>query len=190
MRTDSKDILNGLIARTRRSQPGATLATATVVGLLAIAFLGGCPGSLRDPGRFTDAGASGGASASSGAGGGGGGGGSGSGCPDVPTTILAAKCGLSGCHAGATPAQGLDLKSDGVAARVVGVAAMVCKGTLADPTAPEASVIYTKLTAPSCGDQMPPGVPLPNSEIACVKNWIAAQTPSAAMSSGSSSTGP
>ena len=155
MRTETKSVLAGLAA------------------LIWLPLLAGCPGSLRDPERFTDGGApDGGMDA-------------GSSCPDVPKEILAMKCGGSGCHGTASPAEGLDLVSDGVVGRVVGVAATECKGQLADPVSPETSVLYTKLLAsPTCGGRMPLGGALPDDEIACVKEWIAAQTPTGAASAG------
>jgi hypothetical protein len=142
-----------------------------VVALTSISLLAGCPGKLRDPGRFTDGGL--------------GGAGGGATCPDVPTEILAMKCAGSSCHSGNTPAQGLDLVSADVASRVVGKTATECKGPLADPADPEGSVIYVKIApAATCGSRMPLGAPLSDSEIACVKSWIAGLTPSAATSTG------
>jgi hypothetical protein len=149
---------------------------SVAVGLAALVWIpliAGCPGSLRDPGRFADAGTTGGGADA------------GSNCPEAPKEILAMKCGGVGCHGATAPAQGLDLVSDGVAARVVGVKATECMGTLADPASPATSVLYTKLTAaPPCGGRMPVGGMLPDDEIACVKEWIAAQTPSGATSTG------
>jgi hypothetical protein len=133
-------------------------------------FLGGCPGKLRDPGRFTDAGVDGG--------------GGGAMCPDVPTEILAMKCAGSSCHSGAMPALKLDLVSPGVAARVVGVMATECKGALVDPAAPESSILYQKIAGTMCGSRMPLGTPLDDAEIACVKEWMSAQAPSGSTSAG------
>ncbi len=143
-----------------------------VVALSWAVLLAGCPGTLRDPERFTDGGTDGGD------------------CPDVPTDIFAAKCAGSSCHGGATPVQGLDLVSDGVASRVVGKAAIGCKGPLADPEKPEDSVLYIKIAPEAtCGGRMPPGPALSDTEIACVKDWIAAQTPVATSSSGTGAGG-
>lgn len=154
-------------------------ALFTGVALSWAVLLAGCPGELRDPGRFTDGGAAGGGSNN---------------CPDVPTEIFAKKCAGSTCHGGMTPVSNLDLVADGVASRVVGKAAVGCKGSLADPAAPEASVIYIKIApGDTCGSRMPLGAPLSDEEIACVKDWISEQTPvattSASSSSSSSSTG-
>jgi hypothetical protein len=136
----------------------------------SIALLG-CPGKLRDPGRFTDGGI--------------GGAGGGTSCPDVPTEILAMKCAGSTCHSGAMPAQGLDLVSAGVESRVVGKMASECMAPLADPAAPDTSIIYVKVAGETCGSRMPLGAPLADSEVACIKSWIAGLTPGGATSSGS-----
>jgi hypothetical protein len=157
MRTEIKALFTGLAA------------------LTSIALLAGCPGKLRDPGRFTDGGL--------------GGAGGGATCPDVPTEILAMKCAGSTCHSGKTPAQGLDLVSAGVESRVVGKMATECKTPLADPKDPAGSQIYVKISGTTCGGQMPPGAVLPASEIACVKEWIAGLTPSGATSSGTGAGG-
>ena len=167
-----------------RTEFKALFVTAAAASFCLL--LGGCPGKLRDPDRFTDAGK---------------GGGGGSSCPDVPTEILAMKCAGSSCHSGATPALGLDLVTEGVAARLVGKEAVECKGALADPAAPEDSILYQKIAGVTCGTRMPLGSPLADTEIACVKEWIAAQTPIPTTSTGtgagggggatsSSSTGP
>jgi hypothetical protein len=140
-----------------------------VLALTAVA-LAGCPGKLRDPERFTDGGVSDGGDT----------------CPDVPTEIFAMKCAGSVCHSGNTPAQNLDLVSPGVASRVVGKPAGECKGSLADPMDPEASLLYIKIAGTMCGSRMPSGGTLTDSEIACVKDWIAEQTPVATTSTTSS----
>ena len=95
-------------------------------------------------------------------------------CPDVPSGILAARCGLSGCH-GSTPAAGLDLVSPDVHARLTGKAANGGPGVLVDPGGdPDASVLYLKLTAsPPFGSRMPlAGDPLDDATLACVAAWI------------------
>jgi hypothetical protein len=157
MRTEIKAVFTGLVA------------------LACVALLAGCPGKLRDPARFGDAGVDGGG---------------GSACPDVPTEIFAARCAGSSCHSGTTPAQKLDLVLPDVAARVVGVQAIECQGVLADPKDPAGSVLYTKVApGPTCGSRMPLGASLSDAEVACVKAWIAEQTPSAATSTGTGAGG-
>jgi hypothetical protein len=145
-----------------------------LAALTSIALLAGCPGKLREPERFRDGGAAD----------------SGTNCPDVPTEVFAKKCAGSSCHSGATPASNLDLVSPDVASRVVGKTALACKAPLADPADPEASVIFIKISpGDMCGSRMPLGAALPDDEIACVKDWIADQTPAASTSAGTGSGG-
>jgi hypothetical protein len=139
-----------------------------LAALSSIALLAGCPGKLREPERFLDGGVVDGG---------------GSNCPDVPTEVFAKKCAGSTCHSGSTPASDLDLVSADVASRVVGKTALACKAPLADPEDPAASVIYIKVSpGDMCGSRMPLGAALSDEEIACVKDWIADQTPAASTS--------
>ena len=132
----------------------ATLALALAAALLAA---GGCAASLEDPDRFTGGG----------------------GCPDdvdVEADVFAVRCAGSICHSpGDEPAGGLDLLSDGVAARVAGVAASAeCDGeVLAVPGDPDASLLVRKLGAsPPCGDRMPLVGDLAPGDAACIAEWI------------------
>jgi hypothetical protein len=103
-----------------------------------------------------------------------------SGCPDVPTSVFAAQCGLSGCHGANSPANGLDLVSPNVRARLLGHRASGGPGVLIDPGGnSNASVLYLKLTSsPPFGARMPlAGAPLDDATMACVAAWIA--TPAA-----------
>lgn len=152
-----------------------------LVGLGLIVAIGACAGSLDNKDEFLDAGFT---TATS----------SGSGndpCGDVPAAILAPNCGGSGCHGVMGPQNDLDLESPGVAARVVGVPAKTCQGTLADPSSPDSSLIYTKLLADtSCGFQMPLSrPPLSAMDIECVKTWISKQSSGASTSASSGSGG-
>lgn len=124
----------------------------------ALVALSACPGTLQDKERFLQTGD----------------------CPDIEAELFPQQCGGTGCHGAVSPAAALDLVSPNVASRVVGVSAAGCVGTLADPDAPEQSVLYTKLTdPPPCKDRMPLGKdPLSNTHILCVRDWIAAQAPS------------
>ena len=131
-----------------------TLLLATVTLALA-----GCPGTLDDPERFFPAE-----------------------CGDVEATLLVPRCGtLAGCHVAELPAGDLDLTTPGIAARVVGVSATAACGgqNLADPASPETSILYLKVTdAPPCGSRMPLGsADLTEAEQACLRDWIAAQSP-------------
>ena len=149
--------------RTERNKR-AWLLGAVLVSLGAA----GCPGTLADKDRFlvdgavpTDTGWDL----------------PGNACGDVPTRIFAAQCGGSGCHGATAPQQGLDLESPDVATRVVGVPAVSCAATLANPADPASSFLYTKLAAkPPCGSQMPLArLPLSSADAACLLSWIAAQ---------------
>ncbi|HEX4447481.1 MAG TPA: hypothetical protein VH044_12120 [Polyangiaceae bacterium] len=133
-----------------------TLMAAAAVGFTCV--MTGCPGSLEDPGRFSS-------DAALGA------------CPDVTQTVFLTVCATSQCHSSATKIQSLDLQSPDVASRLVGVAATEGSGLLVDPTSPQSSVLYTKLTStPPFGVQMPFGqTPLDPATVACVLDWITAQ---------------
>ncbi len=130
----------------------------------------GCPGSLEDPGRFTDSGAS---------------------CPDVVQDVFVASCSIAGCHTSSTKTQGLDLESPDPASRLVGVAATEGTGLLIDPSNPANSVVYSKLGAvPPFGSRMPYGRPaLPDATIACVLAWVTAQTEDGGAGDGASAAG-
>jgi hypothetical protein len=146
-----------------------------VVALASTVLLAGCPGELREPGRFLDGGTADG----------------GTNCPDVPTEIFAKKCAGNSCHGGSTPALGLDLVAPDVASRVVGKPSMGCTGhPLADPSAPEDSVLYIKV-APGdmCGSRMPLGNSLSDEEVDCVKSWIGKQTAVPTSSAATGTTG-
>lgn len=135
---------------------------------LALLALTGCPGTLHDKERFlTDAAVSDDAGDDPGP------------CGDVVTRIFVPSCGGTGCHGATAPQQGLDLVSPGVAARVIGVSGTGCTGTLAAPSDPTSSLLYTKLAAkPSCGFQMPLSrPPLSDADAACILAWIAGQQP-------------
>ena len=160
------------------------LAFVTPLALSAL-LLTGCPGTLDHPERFLlavagapgsgggDSAARAGADAGSDADAGPDNGP----CGDVVTRIFIPSCGGTGCHGANGPQQDLDLVSPGVAARVVGVPGTGCVSILADPTNPEASLIYQKLSpTPPCGSPMPLARPaLSDDDAACVLAWIAAQ---------------
>jgi hypothetical protein len=161
-------------------------------GVAALAALAGCPGELKNKEAFiayaaehegagaappSDAGAPGemptaGSASMAGSA-------ATDPCGDVVQRIFVPTCGGTGCHSATGSQQGLDLVSDGVASRVVGVSGTTCLQTLADPRDPEGSLLYQKLLPmPGCGAQMPLArPPLSNTDVACVKSWIAAQAP-------------
>ncbi len=127
--------------------------------LVAVLGLAGCPGDLEDPDRFL--------------------GGGPFVCPDIVDELFVDRCGGSICHSGSEPAAGLDLVSPGVIARLVDQQGRDCPGILVDPLDPEGSLLYDKLTpSTACGSPMPLGRPmLTQAELACVRDWIAAQNP-------------
>src|SRR5690349_4830731 len=98
---------------------------------------------------------------------------------DVPK-LFEDKCSGASCHNnGESSASGLDLTSPGVEDRVSGAPGTGCMGLLADPSNPEASILYTKLTdAPTCGSRMPlGGMPLTDDEMNCMRDWISGLLP-------------
>jgi hypothetical protein len=133
----------------------------------ALTLLAGCPGTLADKELYEAAldGATSRADGSDGP------------CGDVVARVFVPNCGGSGCHGASAPQQDLDLVSPGVASRVVGVTGKGCSVVLADPSDPEGSLMYQKLSpAPPCGSPMPLArPPLSRADTACVLAWIAAQ---------------
>ena len=120
--------------------------------------LTGCPGTLADPGRFEDSGAT-----------------MDAGCPNVVSTVFTPRCALSGCHTAADRAGQLDLQSPDLYPRLVGVPASGGPGFLIDANGnPNDSVLYLKLTPnPPFGSQMPlVGAKLDPTTLACVASWI------------------
>lgn len=145
-----------------------TRALPTALGAFAALLLCACGAEDADP---TDGGA-----ADLGLDGGGGAGGGGA-C-DVPL-LFEQKCGGSICHGSENPAAELDLVSPGLEDRVSLQPGAQCPGTLADPSDPTASSLYTKVAGvPSCGSRMPLAAPpLDDHEIACVRDWISGLVP-------------
>ena len=95
--------------------------------------------------------------------------------------LMSAKCSLSGCHGGVTTSAGLDLS----AATIANPQSLVDKpnrgetggctanvGKIIDSQRPEQSLIYTKVTTPTCAAKMPPSGPLAAAETTCILNWI------------------
>ena len=141
----------------------AKVMVATASMITAGLTLGGCPGSLENPERFT---------------GGGGPGGNGA-CPDIEAELFPQKCtDGTNCHTADFEAAGLDLETPGIGDRIVSAPATAagCMGMpMADPNDPTGSIIYNVLTDDSCSSfgQMPFGAdPLSQAEIDCVEQWI------------------
>jgi hypothetical protein len=101
----------------------------------------------------------------------------------IQRTILVPRCGLSGCHEEADPAQGLDLVSPDLESRIVGVVG-VCERPIVTPGEPNESYLITKVSRrePSCGVTMPfDGTPLSKHDVSCLVAWVTrltAATPS------------
>jgi hypothetical protein len=106
-----------------------------------------------------------------------------SGDPACIAPLLAARCATNGCHDNKGSAANLDLASPGVSARLKGMDPTTTgpcagKGKLIDPTAPDQSVVYTRvLTPPSCGTPMPPGAALAAADVDCFKQWVESVKP-------------
>lgn len=116
----------------------------------------GCAPGLSEPERFADAG-----------------------CGDVPTLLLAARCGSSECHDAFEPAAGMDLVSGDVAERLAGIDAVTCAGRRRiDPHDPGGSFVLERVSEePECNgeaiEQMPlGGPPLSARERACLAAWV------------------
>jgi hypothetical protein len=160
-------------ARSRDGRPDlagtALFGLATVVGL---ALLGGCPGHLGPEFPATLEGSGG----SSGNGGESGSGGDGVPPPpcDAPTMVFQGSCAATGsCH---TVADSLTLVGPDVEKNVIGVKAtqtVGCNGMdLVNPTPPADGVLLKVLTGKTCGIEMPPGAPLMQEQLDCIKGWI------------------
>jgi hypothetical protein len=95
--------------------------------------------------------------------------------------LASGKCALGGCHTGAVLAAGLDLSSAIIAqpqtlvdkankGDSTGCMANVAK--IVDSQKPEQSLIYIKVTTPSCGALMPASGRLAPAESSCILSWI------------------
>jgi hypothetical protein len=94
------------------------------------------------------------------------------GCDEFPA-LMEAKCGSVGCHADIQTAAGVDLVSDDLEGRLPEREGQCDVNLpLVVPGNPEGSMLYVKLTAPTCGAKMPVGGTLSQDEIDCVANWI------------------
>lgn len=93
----------------------------------------------------------------------------------IEAEIFAKSCTFSACHKGASPAGGLGLEGS-THAKLVDVTATGTAATLVVPGDPDASYLLEKLTAsaPTAGDPMPPGAPLPAAKLEMVRSWIEA----------------
>ncbi|WP_437908644.1 hypothetical protein WME95_12745 [Sorangium sp. So ce327] len=142
------------------------------------ALLPNCAGTLdEDEFPLDDQGAGGGSAAVTGSGGATTGGGA-SGCAEAPA-LVAMKCATAGCHDENSKLAGLSLAA-GWENTLRGQASVCGEGSsVLVPGDPDASAIYTKVTPdPPCNERMPfGGAALSDTEIACIRDFIAALPP-------------
>lgn len=95
--------------------------------------------------------------------------------------IFTKSCTGGGCHAGSTPAQGLDLSSGKSYLNLVNVASTQCITTKRVlPSTPSMSYLMFKLQGSGpcyAGTRMPKGAPLAVADITTISAWIAAGAP-------------
>ncbi len=109
----------------------------------------------------------------------GGGGGGGSGFAAAVQPILTANCALSGCHAGASPAQGMNLSSGQAYANIVSVPSNESGLLRVKPSEPDSSYLMHKIqgtqsTVGGSGGRMPLGrAALSQAQIDIIRQWIA-----------------
>jgi hypothetical protein len=97
---------------------------------------------------------------------------------DIPE-LFVQRCNGATCHGGGdSSAAGLDLISPNVEDRVSGASGTDCDAPLADLSRPKQSLLYTKVTEPTCGVLMPiGGEPLDEDELTCMEYWISGLLP-------------
>jgi hypothetical protein len=137
-----------------------------LLGLTSV-VLAGCPGDL-DPRLMGGGGGTGGSQI----------------CDAQP--IMVAKCGQPGCHSESIPQAGLDLKSAGVAARLLAAPVAGANASCTDDlrtayltpnSNPATGFFFQKLTsAPPCGLKMPELGDLTANEMSCLQEWATAVT--------------
>lgn len=163
----------------RRLRP---IVISTGLAMMAIACwgAGGCAGELTDKEieQFLQA---------DGAGGGAGGGG-GASIDLCAVPIMTVKCATVGCH-GTPGAAGLTL-TEAIVSQPAALADRPNQGEqgacapavakLVDTQAPENSLMYTKVTMPTCGTKMPVIGSLTATESACILSWLRSIRPVAA----------
>ena len=94
----------------------------------------------------------------------------------VQSRVFNASCAFSGCHAGSSPSQGLDLSSGAAYNEIVNVpSAQQPSLDRIEPNDPDSSYLYLKLTgdASISGGRMPRGAqPLSQELLDLVRDWI------------------
>ena len=108
-----------------------------------------------------------------------GGGGGGTGFAAAVQPILTANCALSGCHAGSSPAQGMNLSSGQAFANIVSVPSNESGLLRVKPSEPDSSYLVHKIqgtqsTVGGSGGRMPLGrAALSQAQIDIIRQWIA-----------------
>ena len=100
---------------------------------------------------------------------------------EIQTTIFNTSCALSGCHAGSSPQQNMDLSQGEAYAAIVNVPSQERPELMrVEPGNPDDSYLLMKIEGDPdiIGARMPLGrQPLSASQISLVRNWIAAGAP-------------
>ena len=108
----------------------------------------------------------------------GGGGGGGTGFAGAVQPILTANCALSGCHAGASPAQGMNLSVGQAYANIVNVPSNESGLLRVKPSEPDSSYLVHKIqgtqgSVGGSGGRMPLGsAALSQTQIDAIRQWI------------------
>lgn len=116
-------------------------------------------------------------------GGNGNGGTGGSGFASLVQPIFSNNCALSGCHAGSSPAQGMNLSSGQAYANIVNVPSNESGLLRVKPSQPDSSYLVHKVqgtqgSVGGSGGQMPlGGAPLSQAQINTIRQWIADGAP-------------
>lgn len=94
----------------------------------------------------------------------------------VRREVFEPTCALVACHESEGAADGLDLMTDNVGARLIDAPSISCPDeVLIVPGDPEGSYLFRKTTdnVPACGERMPPGpVGLDADQTAILREWI------------------
>lgn len=137
-----------------------------VIGVLAGLACAGDGSQLAEPGDDNDNGSGGG-----------------TGFAAAVQPILTANCALSGCHAGASPAQGMNLSLGQAFANIVSVPSNESGLLRVKPSEPDSSYLVHKIqgtqgTVGGSGGRMPLGrAALSQAQIDIIRQWIADGAP-------------
>ncbi|MBY0279733.1 hypothetical protein K2Z84_30735 [Candidatus Binatia bacterium] len=87
--------------------------------------------------------------------------------------IFNASCALPTCHAGANPADDLNLEASVSYGNLFLIRPEPDEPYLVEPFAPEASILYQRVISTDSSERMPLfGDPLPAAQIDAIRNWI------------------